>query len=149
MNINLTENNINELGDTFEYDNLESRLIIIEVNINLLNSLLKMMNNKTFFIINIIPKNIDKYKNKLINKIFIDIKKKSNNFISNIKNTITDKEKLIEKISEQIDKITNSDKSIMSQDDFVFLNKPIIKLIDNGKICKTLNSSYEILDIEF
>jgi len=144
-NINLSENNIEKMTDILGDTGQELKLILIEVNINLLSCLLAMMDGETYYLINIVPKNIDRYKNKLINKIFVDIKTKSNNFIRNIGDVIDDTEKL----SEHIEIIINSDKSVLSIDDFIFLNKPINKLINNGKMCKSKNSSYEILDVEF
>lgn len=149
LNLNLNENNyeqiINQYISNTNISNTNTRLILIEININLLNLLLKKIENNKFYIINIIPENIQSYKNKLINKIFIDIKSNSNNFILNTKTIYDD----IQYIHSNIYKIINSEKYVLSNNDFNFIDKIVIKLMNNGKLYKIENSIYEILDIEF
>lgn len=144
---NFNENNIEKLTDEFVINNNNSynKLIFIEININLLNQLLKKIENTNFFVINIVPNDNQSYKNKLINKIFIDIKSNENNFILNTQKNYDNHQFLYDNIN----KIKNFEKSILTDNDFNFIDEIAIKLINYGKLYKIENSIYKIFDIEF
>ena len=82
------------------------------------------MINLNMININIVPKNLITLKNKIINKIIVDIKNKSSYFIEFIKNNniISDKE-----INDIIDYINllKMKNSILLDDDLIFLDKTI------------------------
>lgn len=123
--LNISSNNINILKDL----NLFSKLTIIECdttdvnNINLLISDLNMI-NLNIININIVPKNPSTLKNKIINKVIMDIKNKSSNFIEFIKNNNIICNDELNYIINQINilKIKNS---ILLDNDFIFLDKTI------------------------
>ena len=145
--INLNDNNLEEnINNIMVTDiNLDNNLIFIEINIDILNLLLKKIVNEKIYIINVIPYNVNNYKNKLINKIFIDIKADTNDFFINIQKYYND----LEYLYKNINRIKNFEKNILSDNDFDFIDNIIVKIINYGKLYKIENSTFEILDIEF
>ena len=124
--LNISSENIDFLKDC----NLFSKITIIECDItivNKINSLISDLNiiNLNIANINITPKNPSTLKNKIVNRIIVDIKNTSSDFVEflNIhKNIICDKE--IKNIIDRINllKIKNG---FLLDNDFIFLDKTI------------------------
>lgn len=123
--LNISFNNI----DFLKKCNLFSKITIIECDttvVNKINLLMTDLNimNLNIININIVPKNQNTLKNKIINKVIIDIKNKSSCFVEFIKNNniICDEE--INIIIDEINllKIKNG---ILLDNDFAFLDKSI------------------------
>ena len=123
--LNISSNNMNVLKDL----NLFSKLTIIECdttdvnNINLLISDLNMI-NLNIININIVPKNPSTLKNKIINKIILDIKNKSSNFIEFIKNNNIICNDELNYIINEINLLIIKN-GILLDNDFIFLDKTI------------------------
>lgn len=111
---------------------LSLKITIIECDINIVDQINLLIKNTNIININIIPKNKNALKNKIINKIIFDIFNKSDNFVKNIENIICEndceeeKNYLINNIN--LLKIKNN---ILTDDDFNFIDKIINSYYDN------------------
>ena len=98
---------------------------IYDNNSNIVNEIIQNNNSDTNILtITIMPKNVQTYKNKLINKIFYDIQNKTNTFIENIKCINKD-----ETINTSINHILSIKNQVIDDNEFMFLDNIINKLI--------------------
>jgi thymidylate kinase len=148
--------NIQSVQDDFE-KNIEkvkssdkNLLVSIEIDINLFEFVIEKIKNYSVFVINIIPKNKENYKNNLINKFFYSNKNKSNEFYNNIIEMLYDSKsdsKTNPEINLFIDNFNNLKNKIdpnnfyLLDKDFNFINLIIDKLIlfSHKKIANVYN----------
>lgn len=90
--------NIQSVNDDFD-TNVEklkssekSLLVTIEISVNLFELVIEKIKNYSVFVINLLPKNKENYKNKLINKFFYSNKNNSNEFYNGIITMLSDSE---------------------------------------------------------
>jgi hypothetical protein len=120
--------------------NLLPEIIIIECDINIVDKVNILLQDKNIININIIPQNKLSLKNKFINKIFFDLKNKSNEFVSFSTSLAYQENNINERIN-----LLKLKKNILTIDDFSFLDT-IVDLYYNDLI-NTSNNFNLLLDI--
>lgn len=118
---NINSNNLNNLNN---FKNLDSKILIIESNIDDIEKINSLIEKKNIININIIEKNFDTLKNKIINKIILDIRNKTDNFITNIKNLNIINNEEVHNLINHIN-LLQKKSDIFLDDDFKFIDETI------------------------
>lgn len=122
----ISSNNIDFLKDV----DLDLKITIIECDINNVNLINLLLEKANIININIISKNTSTLKNKIINKIIIDISNKSDNFIEFIRNNNIIEKEEINNLVCGINLLKKKNK-ILTDDDFIFLDLTINSYYSN------------------
>ena len=106
---------------------LDNGIILCECDTELVDNIIEILNLKKYYIINVIPKDNISYKNKLINKIFFDLKFNTNYFKDNINLILT---KINNNTIIDINNLINfNNSSVLLDNNFDFIDKYLDQLI--------------------